>query len=266
MQTQIERIISQATDLGFKLIFALALLAVGIKLTKLLAKRLENARALGGLDAGLKKFSVNTVRVLLYTVVIISAAGILGIPYASFVAVLGSAGVAIGLALQGSLSNIAAGILILFNKPFKAGDFIEASGVSGTVTEIGFFATTIVTGDNKKISYPNSALSSSCITNYSAHETRRVDLVFSAAYECDAETVKEILIKTAEAEPLVLSDPKPFAGMSAHAESAVEYSLKVWCKTADYWTVYYSLNERVKKAFDENDIEIPYKKIDLIRG
>ncbi len=260
----ISALAAYVTRFGTKLIAAAVILVVGIKLSKWIASLINKSKSLDKLDGGVKKFASRAAKIALYVITIITAAGVLGIPSASFIAVLGSAGVAIGLALQGSLSNIASGILILVNKPFRVGDFIEAGNVSGTVKEIGFFSTTIVTADNKVISYPNSSISSSCITNYSAMETRRVDLTFSVGYDSDTEKVKEILLKTAYDNPLVISEPAPpFAAMSAQGDSALCFVLRTWCKSADYWTVYFSLNEKVKAAFDENKIEIPYNKLDV---
>lgn len=257
-------IIPYITNFGVKLLGAVIVLIVGIKISKWISRRIERSNGMNRFDAGVKKFTANAVKIAFYAVTIISAAGIIGIPSASFIAVLGSAGVAIGLALQGSLSNIASGILILVNKPFRAGDFIEAGDISGTVKEIGFFSTTIVTPDNKVISYPNGTLSSACITNYSAMQNRRVDLTFSAGYDSDIDRVKEILLKAAYDNPLVISEPAPpFAAMSEQGASALDFVLRVWCKSDDYWAVRFGLNEAVKRAFDENGIEIPYNKLDV---
>lgn len=263
MENMINKLAEICIQLGLKLIFAILVIIIGIKLSKWLSKCVFNAKALSNLDDGVRKFAGKAVKITLYVLIIISAAGILGIPYASFIAVLGSAGVAIGLALQGSLSNIAAGILILVNKPFKAGDYIAAGDVEGTVSEIGFFATKIITVDNKMISYPNSVLSSTAVTDYTALGTRRLDLIFSVGYESDIDTVKNILLNAAKSNELVLTDPEPAARLSKHADSALEFKLMVWCKCEDYWTVNFDLLEEVKKAFDENKIEIPFPKLDV---
>lgn len=254
---------TKITDFGTKLIFAIIVLFIGIKLSKWISKLILKAKPIEKLDDGVKKFASNAAKIALYVITVITAAGILGIPYASFVAVIGSAGVAIGLALQGSLSNIASGILILVTKPFRVGDFIEVGDASGVVQEIGFFSTTIVTGDNKVISYPNSSLASSSITNYSAMETRRVDFNFSVGYSSNIDEVKNILLDCANSHKLVLSDPEPFTAMSEYGDSALVFVLRVWCKSEDYWTVMFDLNESVKNCFDESGIEIPYNKIDV---
>ena len=259
----IERVMGLVTNFGLKLILALAVLIIGVKITKWVAKKTSEAKALTSLDPGIRKFLANAVKVCLYAIVLISVAGILGIPYASFVAVLGSAGIAIGLALQGSLSNIAAGLLILLIKPFKVGDYVEATGIAGTVTDIGFFSTAITTLDNKVVHYPNSALSNTCITNYSQMEKRRVDIDFNVCYKSDIDKVKKVIYDTASGHPLTLKDPEPFVRLSKHDTSAIVFTLRVWCETANYWDVYFDMMEGVKKALDSNGIEIPYTKLDV---
>lgn len=248
---------------GFKLISAALIVVIGFYLVKFLMKMIEKTNKINKLDVGVKRFLINTVKILCYVVIIISAAGVIGIPAASFITVLGSAGVAIGLALQGSLSNIAGSILILVNKPFIIGDYIDGNGVSGTVDDIGFFYTTIITPDNKKITCPNGALSNGNIVNYSSKDIRRVDFVFSVAYDSDIELVKKVLVKAAVTHPLVLKDPIPFVGLVTHGDSALQFTLRTWVNNSDYWTVNFDLNETVKAEFDANGIEIPYNQLDV---
>ena len=176
---------------------------------------------------------------------------------------LASCGVAIGLALQGSLSNFAGGLMILFFKPFKVGDFIEASGESGVVTEITVVYTVLTTPDNKRVTIPNGSLTNSVIENYSAEPLRRVDLTFSTDYGCDIDMVKTVIGKLVEEHPLALAEPEPFVRLSAHGDSALTYAVRVWCKSEDYWTVHFDLTESVKKAFDQHDISIPYPQMDV---
>lgn len=259
----LEAIVAVVVQFGWKLIIAAVLLAVGIKLSKWISKKILRTSRLSSVDDGVRKFIANTVRISLYILVVISAAGIMGIPYASFVAVLGSAGVAIGLALQGSLSNIASGILILVNKPFRAGDFIEANGISGTASEIGFFTTTIVTLDKKVVSVPNSVLSSGCITNYSAAGVRRVDIEIGADYGCDIDKVKEVLLAAAAADERVLKEPTAVSRLTSYGDSSLKFTLMAWCKPDDYWLVRFDLLENVKKALDEHNIEIPFNRLDV---
>jgi len=188
---------------------------------------------------------------------------ILGVPVTSFITILASCGVAIGLALQGSLSNFAGGLMILFFKPFKVGDYIEAAGESGTVSEISVVYTVLLTPDNKKITIPNGTLTNSVIENYSSEATRRVDFTFNTGYECDIEKVKELILKIISEHPAALKEPEPFVRLSAHGESSLTYSARVWCNSEDYWNLYFDTIEAVKNAFDENKISIPYPQIDV---
>ena len=153
--------------------------------------------------------------------------------------------------------------MILFFKPFKVGDYIEASGESGTVVEISVVYTVLLTPDNKRITLPNGSLTNASIKNYSSEETRRVDLTFSADYSSDVETVKKIILENIEAHPLALKDPAPFVRLSAHSDSALTYTARIWTKSADYWDVYFDLTESVKLAFDKNNIKIPYPQLDI---
>lgn len=256
MEKVLSGIIEICTQFGMKLIFAALVLIIGIKLSKHLEKYVLKSKVLLNVDDGVRKFIGKTVKIVFYVIIIISSAGILGIPYASFVAVLGSAGVAIGLALQGSLSNIAAGILILVNKPFKVGDYISAGAVEGTVSEIGFFGTKIVTSDNKLVSYPNSALSNTAVTDYTAMGSRRLDLTFTVARENDMDKVKELLVSTAAENSAVFTEPAPVARLSAATASALDIKLMVWCKCEEYAEVNFDLLENVKNAFDKNNIKL----------
>lgn len=259
----LERFFEEITRFGVRFIAAAVILIVGIKVSKWFSSRLPRTKGFMRLDSGVSKFAANVIKAALYTLTIITAAGTLGIPYASFVALLGSAGVAIGLALQGSLSNIASGILILVNKPFKVGDYIETSDVAGTVSEIGFFSTTVVTPDNRVVSYPNSMLSNTCITNYSVKSERRLEVKVGVAYGSDIDKVKNVLEQAAAANEYVLAEPKPFAGICNHADSAIEFALLVWCKRENYLSLFYSLREDITKAFEQSGIEIPYNTLDV---
>lgn len=259
MENTLKSIIEICTQFGLKLIFAAFVLIVGIKISNRLEKYTIKAKTLANIDDGVKKFIGKTVKIVLYVVIVISAAGILGIPYASFVAVLGSAGVAIGLALQGSLSNIAAGILILVNKPFKVGDYILAGTVEGTVSEIGFFGTKIITADNKLISYPNSALSNIAVTDYTALGSRRLELIFTVARESNIDTVKTLLVSAAKEHPLAFIAPEPSARLCGTPGTSMEFKLMVWCKSDDYTELRFDLLETIKKLFDDNKNDIIIK-------
>ena len=255
--------VSIASNWGIKLLIAIIVLVIGAKLIKMLTKWLRKSPKLDKLDTSLRSFLVSFSKIALYIILIITVAMILGIPATSFITILASCGVAIGLALQGSLSNFAGGIMILLFKPFKVGDFIEASGETGTVEEITVVYTVLLTPDNKRVTIPNGTLTNSVIENYSAEKTRRVDLKFSTDYKADIETVKKVLTKVAENHPLALKDPAPMVRLSEHSDSALTYTVRIWCKNEDYWDVYFDTTEMVKKAFDENGIEIPYPQLDV---
>lgn len=250
-------------SLGLKLIFAALLLFAGLWLAKLLPRLIMKTKGYKRLDETLANFIMSFIKIALYAAVFVSVAIVLGVPATSFITALASAGVAIGLALQGSLSNFAGGIMILLFKPFKDGDYIEGAGISGTVKSITIFYTTLVTPDNKQITVPNGSLSNSSIVNYSAHDTRRNDLVFSVSYDSDIESVKAILLKAAHDNEHVLKDPAPVAVLNAHGDSGLEFTLRIWTKTENYWDANFALKERVKQLFDKYEISIPYPQMDV---
>lgn len=252
-----------ATSFGIKLLGAIIIFVVGLKLTSWISKMLRTSKKLDKLDVSLRSFLSSFVKILMYIILVITVAMILGVPATSFITILASCGVAIGLALQGSLSNFAGGLMILFFKPFKVGDFIEASGETGTVVEISVVYTELLTPDNKRITIPNGSLTNSVIKNYSAEELRRVDLTFSVAYDSDDKTVKSLINNIIEAHPLALKDPAPFVQLSQHGDSALVYTVRIWCNNANYWTIYFDILGSVKAAFDENGISIPYPQMDV---
>lgn len=251
------------TGTGIRVIGAILILVVGIKLANLFIKLITKGKEYHKLDMGMQTFLKSFLSVVLKIVIVFTAIATLGIPMTTLVTVLGTAGVAIGLALQGGLSNIAGGMIILFFKPYGVGDFISYAGNSGTVSEINIFHTILETVDNRKIIIPNGTLANGEITNFSANETRRVDLTFGTSYKADISKVEEILKKCAESHEKALKDPAPFASISAHKDSSLEFVLRVWCNSADYWTVYFDLMKNVKEEFDKNGIEIPYPQLDV---
>ena len=251
------------TSFGIKLLGAIVVLVVGIYLISILCKWINKSHKFDRIDSSLRSFLKSFTKIALYIILIITVAMILGVPATSFLTILASCGVAIGLALQGSLSNLAGGLMILFFKPFKIGDFIEASGESGTVVEISVVYTELLTPDNKRITVPNGTLTNSVIKNYSAEDTRRVDFTFNVAYDSNDETVKKLISEIIQAHPLSLAEPAPVVRLSAHADSSLTYSARVWCKNADYWTVYFDIMEAVKASFDKNGINIPFQQMDI---
>ena len=258
-----DTLIELGTSVGLKILAGLVVLIIGIKLIKVLKKWIKSSHKLDKLDSGVRSFLASFSVIALYVVLFITVAMILGIPTASFIAALASCFAAIGLAMQGTLSNFAGGVMILIFKPFKVGDYIIAPGAEGTVKDISVVYTVLSTVDNKEITVPNGTLTNSVVVNVTAAENRRVDLTFSTAYDCDVEQVKDILMGIMQQHPLVLDDPAPFARLSEHADSALIYTIRAWCKTDDYWTVWFDLKETVKKAFDENNIAIPYPQLDI---
>ena len=249
---------------GGRLVAAVLLLIIGFRIVKILNKKLTNAKMLAKVDSSAKNFFFKAFDIVLKILIVILAASVLGVPMASVVAVIGSAGLAIGLALEGSLGNIASGVVLMVTKPFKEGDFIVIGGNDGgTVVDIGIFYTTITTPDNRRIVYPNSAVAGATLVNVSAEQTRRVELIFSTSYKADVKAVKACLYECVESHPLVNKDPEPFIRLSKHGDSALEFTVRVWTAAADYWTVYFDLLEQVKEAFDAKGIEIPYPQMDI---
>lgn len=248
---------------GGKALSALLTLVVGWVFIKYLLRFLRKAFEAKKLDPSLRPFLLSLIKVTLWILLGITVASILGDHTTSFIAVLGSAGLAVGLALQGSLSNFAGGVLILVLKPFKVGDYIEAAGYSGTVEEIQMFYTILTTPDNKKVIVPNSNMSNSGTVNYSAKPLRRVDFTFYVGYGDDLKKVKSLLQKIAKDDPLVFETPEPLVAVAKHDASSVNIFYRVWCKTEDYWTVFYDTMEKVTVAFEENDIGIPFPQMDV---
>ena len=248
---------------GVKTIGVIAFLIIGFKLVNILVKFIGRLNRVSALDRGVQTFLGNFIGIALKIVLLVAAAGTLGIHTTSFITIIGSAGVAIGLALQGSLSNIAGGIIILIFKPFKAGDFIETGDFSGTVEEIGLFYSKVRMLDNREVVIPNSELSGKTVKNIPSGSVRRADFVFSAGYESDIDKVKKILLDIAKNHPLVLDEPAPLARLCRHGESSLDFKFCVWCKAADYWDVFFDINEIVKKEFDKNNISIPYPQLDI---
>ena len=215
------------------------------------------------LERGLHTFLHAALRLVLWLVTLCIVLGYIGVPMTSLVALVGVIGLAVSLAVQGTLANLAGGIQVLVSKPFKAGDYVEAGGVSGTVQEVGLAYTKLATADNKIISVPNGQISGEKIINYTSEEKRRVDLTFSASYGDPAEKVIGAIRQVVGAPPLALFTPEPFIRVSASKDSSVEYVVRVWCATGDYWTLYHDLLEQVKAAFDREGISMPFSQLDV---
>jgi len=257
---------SLAMSIGMKLVWAIVILIVGLKLVSFFCKRLQKSKFYGSIDDSVARFLTSALRICLNCVVVISAALVLGVPAASFVAVLGSAGLAVGLALQGSLSNLAGSVMIMLFRPFKVGDYIEVAGAAGTVEEINLFYTILNTPDNKKITIPNATASNGVIVDYSTNEHRRVDFKFSVAYGTDVEKVKSMLLEIANAHPLVLKDEEgraPVSMLGCQNESSLDIILRVWGKGSDYWTLNFDILQTAHRRMVEEGIQIPFNQLDV---
>jgi small conductance mechanosensitive channel len=250
-------------DFGINLITAIVIFFIGKWVVNLVVKGMLKAMQKSDVDTTLRRFVANLVRMLLMLFVIIAAIGALGVKTASLVALIGAAGLAVGLALQGSLSNFAAGVLIVMFRPYKVGDWIEGGGVSGAVEEVQILTTVLKTGDNKRVIIPNSQIMGTTITNYSANDTRRVDLVVGVSYSDDLDKVRKELQDLVAAEDRILDDPAVTIAVSELADSSVNFVLRPWVRTEDYWGVYFDLTEAVKKRFDEVGISIPFPQQDV---
>jgi small conductance mechanosensitive channel len=246
-----------------QLILALAIFIVGKWVVKRIASIVQRILAKNNVDPAIEHFVSSLVSWTLLFFVVIASLGQLGIQTASFVAILGAAGLAVGLALQGSLANFAAGVLILIFRPFKVGDFIEVAGVSGVVQKIQIFTTELHSPDNKKIIVPNGGVISGNITNYSANETRRVDMVFGIGYSDDIDAAKAVLQSVVASESRVLVVPAPTIAVVELADSSVNLVCRPWVNTADYWDVYFNITEAAKKALDAQGISIPFPQRDI---
>ncbi|WP_282071037.1 mechanosensitive ion channel family protein [Polaribacter atrinae] len=241
-----------------KVLVALAILIIGLFVIKLLVKGAKKAMNKGGLDATLQTFLSNLIGWALKILLIIMVISKLGVETTSFAAIIAAAGLAVGLALQGSLANFAGGVLIMIFKPFKLGDFIEAQGESGTVKQIEIFTTKLNTTDNKEIIIPNGTLSNGNIVNYSTEDTRRVDFTFGVGYDSDIKKTKDLLYGILNNHPLILKTPAAAVNLSELGDSSINFFTRGWVKKEDYWTVKFEVMEQVKEALDEAGIDIPY--------
>ena len=263
MSSLLEKLVEWTATTGFKLIIGALIISIGFKLINKFVGRFIDVLEKKDVDITLSKFLKSLITVGLKVILVLPVLGYWGIQLSGIAALVASAGVAIGLALQGSLSNFAGGFIILFIRPFKVGDYIETATYGGTVEQIGLFYTHLTTVDNKQILIPNGTLSNGSLINYSAKPTRRVDLTFSVGYENDITHVKDVLNKIIEKNILILKDPAPFVAVSAHSASSVDFVVRAWCNTEDYWSIYFDLLEEVKITFDKENISIPYPQMDL---
>ena len=261
---KINTFISQPViNIVVRILGAILILFIGFKIAKIIARKYEKSKSAAKLNKTVRNFLKNVIVVVLYVAVVVAALVVLGFELSVFSAALAAIGVTVGLALQGGLSNIAGGVMVVAFKPFELGDYVEAAGVDGTVTDIGIFYTTLTTPDNKKVVVPNGTISNSVIINYSTHETRRIDFDFSISYTSNIDDAKKVLLACAKSDERILSDPQPAVMISQHGDSSVNIKLRVWVKNSDYWDVNFAMLELVKRTFDDKGIEIPYNQLDV---
>lgn len=250
-------------DYSLKIVFAIITLIVGLWLVGKVVKLAGNGMQKADVDETLIPFLSSLVSWSLKILLFISIASMLGVATTSFIAVLGAAGLAIGLALQGSLANFAGGVLVLIFKPYKVGDLISAQGFTGTVKEVQIFNTILLTPQNERVIIPNSKMSNDSLINHTIEGKRRIDLVVGISYESDIDKAKAALLEAMKNDPKVLTEPAPYVGVAELADSSVNLAVRPWCNNADYWDVYFGTIEKSKKALDANDITIPFPQMDV---
>lgn len=256
-------VLNWITSTGIKLVIAVILLILTFKLVNVFTKKLYKRLHKKGVDETLSRVGTQSLRIVFKGLILVCLVGYVGIETASITAVIATLGLGISMAVQGTLANFAGGVIIIIMRPFKIGDYITSNGESGTVEDIKLFYTFIVTPDNKSICIPNGNLANNVIVNASAKSTRRCDVVVSAAYGSDVAQVKQIIRDVCAANEMIFTDPAPFAELSNMGESSLDFTVRVWCNRADYWTVHFYLLDAIKKAFDENGIEIPFNQLDV---
>ena len=251
------------TTYGMNIIWAVVTLVVGLWAVKIIKGWVGKALDRSSTEDTLKSFLVSIVSILLKVMVYITALGMLGVEMTSFIAILGAAGLAVGLALSGALQNFAGGVMILLFKPFKSGDYIEAQGHSGTVKEIQIFSTILKTPDNKTILIPNGKLANDSMVNYSVEEQRRVDWTVGIGYGDDLDKAYEVMKRLISEDDRILSDPEPFMAVKELADSSVNLAVRVWVEACDYWPVNFKMNEQIYRTFEDEGLNIPYPQQDL---
>ena len=261
MEELSKQLVTLCTTVGKNIVLALLVFIIGKMIINKLLESAKKMPWLDKMDQSVKTFMLNMIKVVLYVVLVVSIINILGVPMASVVAVLASAGLAVGLALQGALSNLAGGIMIMIFRPFNVGDYVITSGVEGVVREINLFYTVLTTTDNKRITVPTGGLMGATVTNCSSEPLRRVDLVFSCGKGEDVHKVQDVMIDVMNKNEKVLNEPAPFASVSGGTNEAMEFTVRAWCNGSDYWDVYFDVLEHCSKALNDNGIDDPEERI-----
>lgn len=251
------------THTGIKIVIAIVVLLLSFAIINAITKKIYKTCQKKHADETIARVATQSVRIVLKILVLVCLIAYLGFEIAAISAVISSIGIGISLAVQGTLGNFAGGVIIIVMRPFKIGDYITSNGVEGTVEDIKLFYTHIVTTDNKAVVIPNGTLANNVIVNASAKDTRRVDIVMQVAYGSDVKLVKELIKKVCDENELAFKDPAPFVEMSELNESSLDFTVRVWCNRPDYWTVKFALLDNIKKALDENGIEIPFRQVDV---
>lgn len=263
INTILDSTMEQAALYVPKIAYAVVILIIGLLIIKGIANLFKKVLKKQKVDVSLRGFLTSVVGVTLKILLIITVISMLGVQMTSFIAIIGAAGLAVGLALQGSLANFAGGVLILLFKPYKVGDYIEAQGHTGIVKNIQIFNTTLKTLDNKLVIIPNGPLSNGSVVNYTAEPIRRVDLTFGIGYDDDIGKAKKVLQKIIDSNKTILKEPESFVRVGELGASSVDFTVRAWGKTEDYWDIYFYMQESVKEEFDKNNISIPYPQTDV---
>ncbi len=264
MQTAIEQAIALITEYGLDVVGAIVILVIGLVVSGWVSRAVRSGLSrVKSVDSMLRGFFASMAKYFVIAITLIAVLERFGVETTSFVAVLGAAGLAIGLALQGTLSNVAAGVMLLLFRPFKVGDYVEVAGLSGTVADVSLFTTELTTPDNVQIVTPNSDIWGTAIKNYSHHATRRVQLIVGIGYGDDMDKAIEVIKGVLSAEERIHAEPEPFVAVSNLGDSSVDITIRVWCDAANFWPLSFTLPKAVKEAFDKNDISIPFPQQDV---
>jgi small conductance mechanosensitive channel len=263
LEAILQKIAELATSYGLKLLMAIVVLIIGLMIIRALTKGIVRVMGKANVSESLVPFLRSLISVALKIMLIISVMGMIGIQMTSFIAVLGAVGLAVGLALQGTLQNFAGGVIILLFKPYKVGDYIETNGYAGSVREIQIFTTVLTTPDNKTIIIPNSPIATGSMINYSAQDKRRVDFSFGIGYDDDMEKARNIILDIVNSDSRIDKDPEPFVRVAELADSSVNFATRVWSDASNYWDIFFDITEKVKKEFDKQGISIPYPQQDV---
>ncbi len=261
MEAILNQLIEVCASAGSKILLAIVVFIVGKMLIGKIMHLLERNPIMDTLEGAVRTFTLSAGKSALYVILVVTIIGILGVPMASVITVIASAGVAVGLALQGALSNLAGGIMLVIFKPFRVGDYVDAAGVSGTVKEVTLFYTVLITVDNCRVTIPNGTLMNANVVDYSTEETRRVDINFGCAKSEKPANIQNIAMRVMKANEKLLADPAPIVYVTGGTNEAIQFSARAWCKNEDYWDVYFALNQNITEALGEAGVSAPAMRV-----